>query len=153
MMGEEPGTCGFEEVVMGTIVVGIDGSPHSIKALQFAIAEAKLRGDTIKAIAAWTYQVVAFADAVIPPMPVEDQREAVRVRADMVVRSVPHDDVPIETVVVEGGASGVLLEQSKGADLLVIGSRGSGGFMGLLMGSVARQVTSHAVCPTVVVPG
>lgn len=62
------------------------------------------------------------------------------------------DDVVVQPVVVEGPAARALLETARGADLLVVGSRGRGGFLGLLLGSTSHQVVTHASCPVVVVP-
>jgi nucleotide-binding universal stress UspA family protein len=60
--------------------------------------------------------------------------------------------VEIERRVVEGRAAAVLIDESRGADLLVVGSRGHGGFAGLLLGSVSQQCAPHALCPLVIVP-
>lgn len=60
--------------------------------------------------------------------------------------------VPVERIVGCGGAAGVILETAKEADLVVMGSRGLGGFSGLLLGSVSHQITHHAPCPVVVIP-
>ena len=59
---------------------------------------------------------------------------------------------PVEAKLVEGGSSGAILEEARDADLVVVGSRGHGGFAGLLLGSVSGQVVHHATCPVVVVP-
>jgi len=67
--------------------------------------------------------------------------------------AIPHPgDVEVEHRIVEGTAAAALVEESRGADLLVVGSRGLGGFRGLLLGSVGQQVTHHAACPVVIVP-
>jgi nucleotide-binding universal stress UspA family protein len=137
---------------MGKIVVGFDGSKGSAKALCWAIDEAALRGDSIVALAGWAYQTIGFGDVFVPPIPVEDQSAGIRAHVDSVLAGIDRKGVDIEVIVSEGNPSTLLLEASADADMLVVGARGAGGFMGLLLGSVARQVTSHAVCPTVVLP-
>ncbi|MGD9792913.1 MAG: universal stress protein [Acidimicrobiia bacterium] len=137
---------------MRTIVVGVDGSQSSGRALRWAVEEARLRGDNIRAVAVWSYQPVGFGDVFVPPLPVADQSDAVRLAVQEMIEGLGVSDVSIELVVREGNPSTVLLESSSDADLLVVGARGSGGFIGLLMGSVARHVSAHAVCPTVIVP-
>jgi nucleotide-binding universal stress UspA family protein len=137
---------------MRTIVVGVDGSHTSTRALRWAVEEARLRGDNVRAVAVWSYQPIGFGDVFVPPLPLDDQSDAVRMAVREMIDALDVKDVNIELDVREGNPSSVLLEASADADLLVVGARGSGGFIGLLMGSVARHVSAHAVCPTVVVP-
>ena len=84
---------------------------------------------------------------------VNDLEQAATERLDRVVDSIVGTDpgVKVERRVLEGGAAGVLVDIAAGADLLVVGSRGRGGFAGLLLGSVAQQCVHHATCPVVVV--
>jgi nucleotide-binding universal stress UspA family protein len=140
---------------MARIVVGIDGSEHSKKALEWAVAEAKLRSAELRVVYAWMLPVYAtgygFAPgALVDPVAMGD---AARSQLDKTLDDVAGDakDVTIERKVVEGMAAQVLVEEAKGADLLVVGSRGHGGFAGLLLGSVSQQCAHHASCPVVII--
>lgn len=138
-------------------MVGVDGSDGSREALRWAIDEAALRGVAVQAVATWQVPTYAYTGvAVLPPL--EELGEATaEVLADTVSQeraslSGSAAEVEVEQVVVEGPAAGVLIERSRDAALLVVGSRGYGGFRGLLLGSVSHQCASHAACPVVVVP-
>jgi nucleotide-binding universal stress UspA family protein len=139
---------------MAEIVVGIDGSDESNEALRWARDEARLRKATLRAVHAWRDPFT------IPPGygPPEDfdfaalSHEATQFLRSVVVEVVGESsDVTIEEVTVEGPAASVLVEAAAGADLLVVGSRGHGGFVGLLLGSVSQQCAHHAPCPVVIV--
>lgn len=135
------------------IVVGVDGSAHARHALNHAIAEARLRDATIDAVYAFAPPVYWSAPefGVLIPRPETEVVEDATRLLERELADVP-DDVEVEPVVVEGPAARALLETARGADLLVVGSRGRGGFMGLLLGSTSHQVVTHATCPVVVVP-
>ena len=137
----------------GRIVVGIDGSPHSRRTLEFTVEEARRRGATIDAVYAYAPPVYWSAPefGVLIPRPESEVVEDARALLDRELAEVP-EDVRVEHVVVEGPAARALLETARGADLLVVGSRGRGGFMGLLLGSTSHQVVTHETCPVVVVP-
>jgi len=133
----------------GWVVVGVDGSEPSSRALTFAAEEARLRARPLRVVRAWHVPPLVY-EAYIPEA-YEGAKEA-SVALDEQVRAVLGDgDLAIERVVSEGPAAKVLLEAGAGADLLVVGSRGHGGFGGLLLGSVSTQVVHHAHCPVVVV--
>lgn len=150
------------------IVVGIDGSPGSQAALRWALAEARLRGATLHAVHAWELPLTpgGAGPYVVLGRPPEDspkldeielavQQEAERV-LDEALGEVEGEvgDVEIERDVVQEAAPQALLRASAGAEMLVVGSRGRGGFAGLLLGSVSQQCAHHATCPVVVVrPG
>jgi nucleotide-binding universal stress UspA family protein len=139
-----------------TIIVGIDGSETSRRALDWAIDEARLRGDHITAVQAWDFLVpIGPAGMVAAPyVPAIDFEAEARAALANVVKecSGGSEDPPIEEVVVRGSAAHALIRFSKIADLLVVGARGLGGFGGLLLGSVSQQCVHHAHCPVVVVP-
>ena len=150
----------------GRIVVGIDGSQASKDALAWAVAEARLRGDTVVAIHVWTppYPAAAMAyptAAAFPEGPVtpfdNGMADAMRQGAEeLLARAVSEadaGDLPIEQRLVEGPAASALIEAAKDAELLVVGPRGHGGFTGLLLGSVSQQLANHAPCPVVIVRG
>lgn len=140
---------------MKTIVVGVDGSAGSIAALRFAIDEARARGAEIKAVNAWHVPVTAYGSGFAPaPVSITDYEELGRTALDSALEQVAAsaNGVKITPVIHEGQATEVLVAEAKDADLLVVGSRGLGGFRGLLLGSVSQQCTHYAPCPLVVIP-
>jgi nucleotide-binding universal stress UspA family protein len=148
--------CDYErkEEAMSTIVVGVDGSKGSIAALKFAIAEARIRGSEVKAVAAWEVPGVAYGTglapiAVDPGVYETIAQDALNVSLDQAAGS---SDVSVTPIVREGQPADVLAAEAHGADLLVVGSRGLGGFKGLLLGSVSQQCAHHAPCPVAIVP-
>ena len=133
---------------MGVIIVGVDRSAGAEEALRFAFEEAQLRGATLRAVHAWQFGYIG-APSLEGAVPV---RAAEAVLDAMVREAIPEaGDIRIERRVVEGAAAAVLVEESRGADLLVVGSRGHGGFAQLLLGSVSQQCAHHAECPVVIV--
>ena len=139
---------------MERIVVGVDGSEPSNRALRWALQEARLRGAAVQAVHAWTPPYVGVHPYTAPVLHPAELERAARELLDHVVAETDAGSppVPIERHVVEGPAARVLLDASKGAALVVVGSRGRGGFAGLLLGSTSQQVCHHATCPVVVVP-
>jgi nucleotide-binding universal stress UspA family protein len=136
---------------MARIVVGVDGSPVAAAALAFALEEARLRQATVDAVTAWHEPYTAASLAPIAPDPKVFTEAATRL-LDEALASVDAGGVEVRRLVERGGPAEVLLRVAEGADLLVVGSRGHGGFTGLLLGSVSQQVVHHATCPVVVVP-
>jgi nucleotide-binding universal stress UspA family protein len=136
-----------------TIVVGVDGSPNSEAALHWALAEAERRGADVLALHAWSIPPTASI-GYVPPTPFGAIRQAATACLEEVVRraSGPHPGVRCEQVVAEGAAGQALVDAAQGASLLVVGTRGRGGFAGLLLGSVSQQCAHHAPCPIVIVP-
>ena len=136
------------------IVVGVDGSDAAAEALGWAAREAVLSGDTVLAVHAWCYPALTYAHGLVPP-PVfarEDFEDEARAILDAALSTLNVEGaVSIEPAVAEGGATNVLVDRSRGADLLVVGHRGRGGFLALHLGSVALQCAQHAECPVVVV--
>ena len=122
-----------------TIVVGIDGSACARDALRFAVKEARLRGDQLRVV--WTWQMPINIYAAGGLMAVLDDGTAERLA---------HRELD-EVLVEEGSAARVLIRESENAELLVVGSRGHGGFVGLLLGSVGQQCAAHARSPVVIV--
>jgi nucleotide-binding universal stress UspA family protein len=144
---------------MGVIVVGIDGSEPSKAALRWAIEEAQLRQATVRAVHAWESVVIGPAPADISPVEpydvvtlVEQIEEGARALAERTVAEVAgaHPVVAVEPVASEGSPPQVLIDESADAELVVVGSRGHGGFASLLLGSVSNQVAHHARCPVVI---
>ena len=139
---------------MGVVVVGVDGSDRSVPALEWAAGEAAAHGHALRVVTAWSIPVTALSPGGLPaPYPIDELESDARAAQDAVIaKATMPAGLDVEHHVVEGGPGAVLLDASEGADLVVIGSRGHGGFAGLLLGSVGQQVTGHAACPVVVVP-
>jgi nucleotide-binding universal stress UspA family protein len=142
---------------MNTIVVGVDDSQEARAALRFALDEAKLRQATLRVVHAWQYGAITTAgvESFYPAAGADrtEVREAVDAALEQTLRETLPDtqSVTIERRLVEGRAAAVLVDASRDADLLVVGSRGHGGFTGLLLGSVSQQVAHHSGCPVVIV--
>jgi nucleotide-binding universal stress UspA family protein len=137
------------------VVVGVDGSPGSREALAFALAEASMRNATVHAVHSWVYPIF-YGDSYTDPI-AEYEAEAVRVLeqavAEAATLSTDRGQAPaVTTAAREGDPVEQLLEASRNADLLVVGSRGHGGLVGLVLGSVSLGCVSGARCPVVVVP-
>lgn len=135
-------------------MVGVDGSMNSLSALRFAISEAALRGGRVEAVLCWHRPFVA-GDVWMPvSIDLEQMEQSYRDELEEVVASVDASalSAPVERLLIEGTPAHALLEAAKGAAMLVVGSRGHGGFLGLLLGSVSHQVAAHAPCPVVIVP-
>ena len=148
------------------IVVGVDGSRESREALRWALAEAALRGTSVRAVRAWQLPV-DFAAAVPPLVPGaydrgeverdEERRRRAEAELESVVaaalREAPDGGVRVRRELVAGHAAQELVRAAQGEELLVVGSRGRGGFTGLLLGSVSQACAHHADCPVVIVRG
>lgn len=132
----------------GRVVVGVDGSASSKQALHWAARLAATEGSTIQAITAWDYPPSFNAPVDVNWRPDLDADTVLTETLDEVFG----DDRPagLEALVVHGPARTVLINASKGASLLVVGSRGHGGFAGLLLGSVSSACSEHAHCPVLV---
>jgi nucleotide-binding universal stress UspA family protein len=137
------------------IVVGVDGSDGSVRALEWALAEARLRGVPLHIVHAWQYPALPpyYPDGQLM-MSTEFETESHELvdralkealggaELDVAIKSEPHMGTPVTS----------LLAAAEGAALLVVGSRGRGGFAGLVLGSVGQQCAQHAPCPVVIVP-
>jgi nucleotide-binding universal stress UspA family protein len=139
------------------IVVGVDGSPSAGEALRWAVRQAELTGAAVEAIIAWHLPLMVGGYA-WPPVGVLESTDfgqlAGRVLAGAINDAVgPDAAVPVTPVVAEGNPAQVLLGAAAGADLLVVGSRGHGGFAEALLGSVSQHCVHHAQCPVVVIRG
>jgi len=137
------------------IVVGVDGSPSSREALRWAVRQAELTGAGIQAVIAWHYPVMASGYAWAPVSPDQEtdfRGIAAKVLAEEIAETVdPASSVQVSQQVVEGNAAAVLTDSAAGADLLVLGSRGHGGFASALLGSVSQHCAHHAPCPLVII--
>jgi len=141
-----------------TIVVGVDGSEGANKALEFAAAEAALRGARLRVVSAWHIPVEIFSGYFVPASDRFDPSDTFREGTEKIVSEAVataqrlQPDIECEGTAVEGQPAEVLLKQAAGASLLVVGNRGLGGFSSLLLGSVSQQVVHHTPCPIVVIP-
>lgn len=136
------------------VVVGVDGSEGARLALAFAAREARLRQVRLHVVHAWSYPFVGDAVPVATSLGNVDFRGEAEELCRRAVSEALGDDpgVEVTTEVQCDLATRALLGAAQGAELLVVGSRGRGGFAGLLLGSVSHQLVSHAPCPVVVVP-
>ena len=139
---------------MNVIVVGIDHSDGAKAALRFALEEARIRQATLRAVHAWKFDYLGAPGitGTLPPGEYEALHCAAEAALDATLKEVANaEGVEVERRVVEGAPTAVLVEESRDADLLVVGSRGLGGFAQLLLGSVSQQCAHHAECPVVIV--
>ncbi len=131
------------------IVVGVDGSPGARRALEWSVDQARRSGAEIEVVASWVFPGTAGYVFSIDPRILDDARNVAReavAQAESMAES-----VEVRSEVSEDPAPVALVEASRKADLVVVGSRGLHGFRGLHLGSVSRHVALHAHCPVVVV--
>lgn len=138
---------------MNTIVVGVDGSSGAEEALHFALGEARLRGATLRVVTAWHIPPIAYSGGFTAPFDGHEFEQNAEATGQKALAGLEDEaaGVAVVRVAKEGQAAHVLIEEAKDADLLVVGSRGHGGFAGLLLGSVSQQCAHHASCPVVIV--
>jgi nucleotide-binding universal stress UspA family protein len=146
-----------------TVVVGVDGSAGAREALRWALAEARLRKSPLRAVHAWMFGYIGGSVEGYPywggslgsytslGVDLKDLYQAAEDLLERALAEVEVEGVEIERQVVQGPAAEVLVNAATPEDLLVVGSRGHGGFADLLLGSVSQQCVHHAPCPVVVV--
>jgi len=127
------------------VVVGIDGSEGSNRALEWAAVEAARRGAVLEAHTSY-----GLGYEFVTPKEVHEAMQHVLDEAERHVADLA-PGLAFEGVIHDGPPAKFLIEASTGADLLVVGSRGLGGFRGLLLGSVSRQCSLHAHCPLMII--
>lgn len=155
---------------MGTIVVGVDGSAGSDRALRWALAEARLRDSNVRVVHVYeparlplTEAGLGAAGGMAVPAVFTEGRDQLRRPVDTEARNLIEgaleradddatDGIEVERAAIEGPAAQTLIEAARDAELLVLGSRGRGGFAGLLLGSVSQQCAQHPPCPVVILP-
>lgn len=139
----------------GGIVVGVDGSDNSLTALRWALDEGLLRHLGVHVVLSWAMPpVLGMAPVVLPSEEELDagaRGELARIVTDHAGPAGRPTDSPVTSAVMEGSPARELLAAAEDASLLVVGTRGHGGFAGLLLGSVSQQCVAHATCPVVVV--
>jgi len=133
------------------VLVGVDGSAPARAALEFAAGEARMRDAVLVAVMAVQLPDYAWIDPYGTRRPEEDTLQRARERLDRTLAAVNTDGLLLDPVVTAVPAPQALVDRSADCDLLVVGSRGHGGFRGLVMGSVSMQCVLHAHCPVTVV--
>ncbi|MBO0815034.1 MAG: universal stress protein [Actinobacteria bacterium] len=142
---------------MSGITVGIDGSSHSARALEWALKEAAIKHTRLTVLTVHSVPMSGWTGhPIVLPVDTDDQEAARQAAEEMTVKAIAQlgeAQPPSVTVrAVTGYPAEELINASKDADVLVVGSRGAGGFARLIMGSVSSQVVHHAHCPVVVIP-
>src|SRR3546814_7017710 len=138
----------------GGVVVGDDGSKAASLAVRFAVEEAARRGATLNVVRAWTIMTCVRPDDVpmgITPSLLEMEASTLTAERARVAKIVGDAQVTAEVHVAYSPSAQSLIKASETADVLVVGSRGRGGFKTLVLGSVADQCVQHAQCPVIVV--
>jgi nucleotide-binding universal stress UspA family protein len=143
---------------MAGIIVGVDGSHDAHRALEWAMKEAAIRHVPLTVVTVHEVAVSGWTGhPIILPMDQPDVNKARQAAEEAVAKAAAHlgesQPAPVTVRAVNGLAAQELIEASRDADLLVVGSRGGGGFARLMLGSVSDKVTRHAHCSVVVVPG
>jgi nucleotide-binding universal stress UspA family protein len=141
---------------MPGIIVGVDGSGHSQRALEWAMKEAAIRHAPLTVLTVDEANRGFFGGAAIDPenaARTKRAREAAQAETDKVLAGLdgPHPE-PVTVRAVHSFPAEELISASRDAEMIVLGSRGAGGFTRLMMGSVAGQVSQHAHCPVLIVP-
>ncbi|MBV9921925.1 MAG: universal stress protein [Pseudonocardia sp.] len=137
-----------------TIVVGVDGSPSSRNALTWAAAEAAEHGSDLVVLTVWERTLLPpMGSGGVPLSPVPDPAQRATDDLLKVIKDELGEQPPVvvQPHVKEGTVAKVLIDESTDADLLVVGTRGHGGFRGLVLGSVSQHVTAYAKCPVAVI--
>ena len=130
------------------IVVGIDGSPHSNAALRWSLAQAEARGGEVVAVFAWQVPFLSFPGAFDRD---ELEQSARQFIIDTVSAIVPTPAIRLWTLVAEGDPAASLVEASREASVLVLGTRGRSRWAGRLLGSVSQRCAAAAACPVILV--
>lgn len=152
-MNEQQGPVPGAGTRTSIVVVGVDDTESSRRALEWAACEAVRRGATLQVVTAWTWDAAEGAPlAAVDPGTLEEIAEQTQIRA--VEEVVGAMDVPpvVAREVVRSTAADALVEASRHADLVVVGTHGRGPVRSVLLGSVSQSVIKHAECPVVVMP-
>ncbi|MEU5539969.1 universal stress protein [Streptomyces sp. NPDC020362] len=133
------------------VVVGVDGSPSSYEALRWAVRYAGLVGGAVEAVAAWELPGLQGWSGPAVDMDVDEEDARQRMRQELTDVLGADTAGSVTTRLVHGNPADVLLRAAEGAEALVVGRRGRGGFARALLGSVSQHVSHHANCPVVIV--
>jgi nucleotide-binding universal stress UspA family protein len=136
------------------IVVGVDGSKESARALDWALDEARFRAAPITVVHAWQPAMLGAIEYAAPVLDYRSLEAAAQLRVDHALAAANTDRLaaPVDTLVVGSSAAEAIIDAGRDAAMIVVGSRGRGGFASLLLGSVGSRVVHHAECPVVVIP-
>ena len=138
----------------GRVVVGVDGSEVSTAAIGYAFEHASMTNSGLTVVHAWWWE---YVEGVLAESPWAGDWEKIKAQEEVVVAESlagwreKHPDVEVRVHILRGHPVELLVEESAGAELLVLGSRGRGGFAGLLLGSVSQGALHHALCPVAVI--
>ncbi|MDA8270761.1 MAG: universal stress protein [Actinomycetota bacterium] len=132
------------------IIVGVDGSPSSNAPLEWAAQEAEIRGSTLELIHAWNYPNLGYEGYVAV---LEDFEKDASALLNEVVASVRknYPNLKLVSSPIQGPTAQTIMDRAKEADMVVVGSRGRGGFSALLLGSVGQQLVHHCPAPVVII--
>ncbi|MEU9448851.1 universal stress protein [Streptomyces sp. NPDC048277] len=133
------------------VVVGVDGSPASYAALRWGVRYAALVGGAVEAIAAWELQGLQNWSGPAVDMDIDEEEARQRMRQELTDVLGADAAGSVDSHVVHGNAADILLRAAQGAEVVVVGSKGRGGFARALLGSVSQHVSQHAPCPVVIV--
>jgi nucleotide-binding universal stress UspA family protein len=134
---------------LGRIVVGIDGSEASVAALRRGVRIANALNNSIEAVSTWRLPTGYSSVGVYEYSPLDDANAILSGAAKSVFGA--KNPEWFTTATWEGNAADILIEQSRGAEMLIVGSRGHGGIAGVLLGSVSARVAEHAHCPVLII--
>ena len=134
----------------GRVVVGFDGSTEATSALEAGLALADRLRASVDVITSWRWPITWSSPPVGTTWSPFDDAEEIRAQADELISRAASRRTAVTTRTIEGGAADALVEAAVGADLLVVGTRGRGGFRGLLLGSVSTACMQHARCPVLI---
>jgi nucleotide-binding universal stress UspA family protein len=135
------------------IIVGVDGSEGSVAALQWAVDHAGPAGARVVAVTVWEFPYTGdFTGSVALPSRLPMEEGAVATAQHVIDKVTVPAGVTVDVEVFEGSTASRLIDRAADASMLVVGARGHGGFVSLLLGSVATQCVNHASVPVVVVP-
>ncbi len=132
------------------IIVGVDGSLSSNAALEWAAQEAEIRDSALELIHAWNYPNLGYGGYVAV---LEDFEKDAGALLDEVVTATQtaHPKLKLVSSLLQGPTAQIIMDRAKEADMVVVGSRGRGGFSGLLLGSVGQQLVHHSPAPVVII--
>ncbi|MER7186985.1 universal stress protein [Streptomyces hyaluromycini] len=139
------------DVTERRVVVGVDGSPSSYAALRWALRYAGLVGGVVEAVTVWELPGLYGWSGPAVDMDVDEEEARDRMRQELTDVLGADQADSVRSHLVHGNTTDVLLRAAEGAEALVVGSRGRGGFARALLGSVSQQVSQHATCPVVII--